>query len=254
MILIDPILSPSHARIPRTDNERGHVSAYYSNRLSAARLKQAYEIAPLRVRQYLDAEVTHVLEKIDPGSLVIELGCGYGRIIPRLAAKAGWVVGIDTSIASLRYALETVDIPNCSFARMNAVKLAFPDAIFDCVICIQNGISAFHVDQQALISESVRVAKAGGTVLFSSYSERFWRNRLEWFELQSKAGLVGEIDYEKTREGVIVCRDDLTATTVSSDGFLALTSQLDGDVRIMEVDESSLFCEIVPHPQKPGNE
>jgi 2-polyprenyl-6-hydroxyphenyl methylase/3-demethylubiquinone-9 3-methyltransferase len=185
---------------------------------------------------------------------VVELGCGYGRIIPRLAAKAGWVVGIDTSAASLEYAQETVHDPNCSLSRMNAVKLAFHDGVFDCVVCIQNGISAFHVDQQALVRESVRVAKAGGTVLFSSYSERFWKDRLEWFELQSKAGLVGEIDYEKTTEGVIVCRDGFTATTVSSDDFLAQTAQLDADVRLVEVDESSLFCEIVPGSQKPAYE
>jgi 2-polyprenyl-6-hydroxyphenyl methylase/3-demethylubiquinone-9 3-methyltransferase len=135
---------------------------------------------------------------------------------------------------------------------MNAVKLGFCDGVFDCVVCIQNGISAFHVDQQALISEGVRVAKAGGTVLLSSYSERFWKNRLEWFELQSKAGLVGEIDYEKTTDGVIVCKDGFTATTVSRDHYLALTAQLDADVRIVEVDESSLFCEIVRGSQSPS--
>ncbi|MGA2790827.1 MAG: class I SAM-dependent methyltransferase [Candidatus Bathyarchaeia archaeon] len=228
------------------------MSAYYSHKLSATRLKQVYEIAPIRVRQYLDAEVNHVLEKIRPGDLVVELGCGYGRIIPRLAAKAGWVVGIDTSGGSLEYAREALDIPNCALSRMNAVKLAFYDGAFDCVICIQNGISAFHVDQQALVSESVRVAKAGATVLFSSYSERFWKDRLEWFELQSKAGLVGEIDYEKTTDGVIVCKDGFTATTMSSDHFLALTAQLDADVRIVEVDESSLFCEIVRGSQSPS--
>ncbi|MGP8069083.1 MAG: class I SAM-dependent methyltransferase, partial [Candidatus Bathyarchaeia archaeon] len=159
----------------RAGNERGLVSAYYSHKLSATRLKQVYEVAPVRVRQYLDAEVSHVLEKIRPGDLVVELGCGYGRIIPRLAAKAGWVVGIDTSVESLDYAQEALGIPNCSLSRMNAGKLAMYDGVFDCVVCIQNGISAFHVDQRALVSESVRVAKAGATVLFSSYSERFWK-------------------------------------------------------------------------------
>ena len=224
------------------------MSAYYSHKLSATRLKQAYEIAPARVRQYLDAELAHVLEKIRPGDLVIELGCGYGRIIPMLAAKAGWVVGIDTSAASLEFAREALRIPNCSFSRMNAVKLGFHDGTFDTVVCIQNGISAFHVDQQALVSESVRVAKVGGIVLFSSYSEKFWKNRLEWFELQSREELLGKIDYAKTTNGVITCKDGFTATTMSKDGFLALTAQLNADVRIQEVDESSMFCEITPAP------
>ena len=64
------------------------MSGYYSQKLSAVRLKQVYDIAPPRVRQYLDAEVNHVLEKMHPGDLVIELGCGYGRILPKLAEKA----------------------------------------------------------------------------------------------------------------------------------------------------------------------
>jgi ubiquinone/menaquinone biosynthesis C-methylase UbiE len=134
------------------------VSEYYSHKLSAARLKQVYDVAPARVRQYLDAEVNHVLEKIRPGDLVVELGCGYGRILPKLAEKAGWAIGIDTSLPTLEFAQETLDtIPICSLFRMDAVKLGFHDGTFDCVVCIQNGISAFHVDQRTPTSESVRV-------------------------------------------------------------------------------------------------
>jgi 2-polyprenyl-6-hydroxyphenyl methylase/3-demethylubiquinone-9 3-methyltransferase len=63
---------------------------------------------------------------------------------------------------------------------------------------------------------------------------------------------VGEIDYERTKDGVIVCKDGFTATTISGDDFLALTTQLDADVRVVEVDESSLFCEIVRGSQSPS--
>jgi len=66
-----------------------YVNGYYFHRLSAARLKEVCEIALPRVKQYLDAEVNHVLDKIRPGDLVIELGCGYGRIPSSLAGKAG---------------------------------------------------------------------------------------------------------------------------------------------------------------------
>jgi 2-polyprenyl-6-hydroxyphenyl methylase/3-demethylubiquinone-9 3-methyltransferase len=224
------------------------LSEYYSHKLSAIRLKQVYEVAPARVRQYLDAEVNHVLGKIRPGDVVIELGCGYGRILPMLAEKAGWVVGIDTSAPSLELAQQTLEVnSNCTLSRMDATKLGFHDRTFDCMVCIQNGISAFHADQRALIIESVRVTKAGGVLLFSSYSKKFWKQRLEWFELQAEAGLLGEIDLDKTRDGLIVCKDGFTATTVDPRHFRALTRELNAEVRIVEVDESSLFCEIFPH-------
>jgi SAM-dependent methyltransferase len=221
---------------------------YYDDRLSAERLKQVYEIAPPRIRQYLEAETAHVLERIRPGDTVLDLGCGYGRILPRLAGRAGLTVGIDTSFSSLALGRrDLAHLRDCLMLCMNAVSLGFGNAVFDCVVCIQNGISAFHVDRRGLIREAVRVTRHGGTVLFSTYSDRFWNDRLEWFRLQSEAGLLGEIDYRKTRDGVIACKDGFTGTAVRPEEFKTLTSDLDADVTIMEVDGSSLFCEISRH-------
>ncbi|MEE9553482.1 MAG: class I SAM-dependent methyltransferase [candidate division Zixibacteria bacterium] len=220
---------------------------YYTEKLSALRLKRVYDIATPRVRQYLDAELDYALSKIKSGDTVLDLGCGYGRIIPQLVEKAGTVIGIDSSMESLRLGREILaDSHNHHLLCIDAASLGFRDNVFDVVICIQNGISAFHVNQTLLIRESVRVVKPGGTVLFSSYSDKFWADRLEWFELQAKEGLLGEIDYEKTGDGIIVCRDGFAATTVSEDRFLDLTAGLNADVNIVEIDNSSLFCEINP--------
>ena len=221
---------------------------YYSEKLSAQRLKKVYDIAPPRVQQYLKAEVNHILQYIRAGDLVIELGCGYGRIIPEVSKKAGIALGIDTSLSSVLLGKELLaGTQNCQLACMDAVHLAFPAHVFDIVVCIQNGISAFHVDQGELIQESIRVTKPGGIALFSSYSDKFWEDRLAWYQLQSEADLLGEIDYQKTGDGVIVCKDGFTATTVGPDEFQQLTTGLKADVQIVEVDESSLFCEIIPH-------
>ena len=128
---------------------------------------------------------------------------------------------------------------------MNAVKLGLSDRRFDVVVCIQNGIAAFNVDRQQLIKEAMRVTRPCGMVLFSSYSERFWKDRLEWFRIQSQHGLIGEIDDDATGGGVIVCRDGFKASTVSPDDFVSLTSNLKINPIITEVDGSSLFCEIL---------
>ena len=224
------------------------MSGYYSDKLSGNRLKQCYEFAPSRIQQYLEAEVNHIVQKIRPGDKVLELGCGYGRILPRLAQKAALVIGIDLSPGSLMLGREMLNnIPNTLLLNMDAVQLAFSDRVFDRVVCIQNGISAFRVNQKKLIHESIRVAKPGGTLLFSSYSHKFWKYRLEWFQLQSEAGLLGEINWEETHNGVIVCKDGFKATTVRPEEFLSLTAEFDVDTQVVEVDESSLFCEISPH-------
>jgi 2-polyprenyl-6-hydroxyphenyl methylase/3-demethylubiquinone-9 3-methyltransferase len=136
---------------------------------------------------------------------------------------------------------------------MDAVRLGFLDGAFDRVVCIQNGISAFHVDARALVRESLRVTRPGGIALFSSYSDAFWEHRLEWFVLQAEAGLVGEIDWERTRDGTIACTDGFTATTVGARRFAALAEELGVSARIVEIDSSSVFCEITTGvPPKKG--
>ena len=222
------------------------MSDYYSEQLSAERLQRCYEVAPPRVRQYLDAEIRYTASRIRPSDTVLELGCGYGRVIESLAGNAGMLVGIDTSDASVQLGCRLLGgLPNCRLLQMDAVALGFRDRVFDVVLCIQNGISAFKVDQRALIAESIRVTRPGGRVLFSTYSQKFWKDRLEWFELQSECGLLGEIDWDRTRDGVIVCKDGFRATTMSPDDFVTLTSGFDVRPSIQEVDGSSVFCEIV---------
>jgi SAM-dependent methyltransferase len=221
------------------------MSNYYSRKLSAARLCKCYEIAPPRVRQYLEAEIDFVLDNIKPLDRVLELGCGYGRALGRFIEKSGMVVGIDTSYESLALARETIgDSPECCLAEMDAARPGFADGCFDLVACIQNGISAFKVDRLNLIRESLRVTRIGGTALFSSYSESFWSDRLEWFEIQAGHGLVGEIDYDATGDGVIVCKDGFRAETISPGEFGNLVSGFEVESIITEVDNSSIFCVI----------
>jgi len=221
------------------------VSDYYRDRLSAGRLQRVYEVATPRVRQYLAAEVDHVIQKIRPGDIVLELGCGFGRVLPDLAGKAGTVVGIDTAISSILMGLEIcAGVSNCLLLPMDASRLAFVSCTFDCVVCIQNGISAFHVEQMHLLRESLRVARPGAKVLFSTYAEGFWKHRLKWFELQSEAGLLGEIDQDRTGNGVIETRDGFRATTVNRGQFRSMADELGVTAHIVEVDGSSLFCEL----------
>lgn len=153
------------------------------------------------------------------------------------------ITGVDTSLGSLRLGRELLSaFDNVRLFRMNAMRLGFPDCTFDRVVCIQNGISAFRVEPYGLIRESLRVLKSGGIALFSSYSEKFWSDRLDWFRRQAAEGLLGEIDEAKTGNGRIVCRDGFTATTFTAEDLLALAGDLDVHAEICEVDESSVFC------------
>lgn len=154
------------------------MPSYYSENLAAERLELCYELAPPSVKSYLAAEIEHVCQRAHSSERVLELGCGYGRVLRELMHTGASVVGIDTSLQSLSMAQAYLDgEDHASLILMDAVRLGFPSGVFDVVCCIQNGISAFHVDQRELLSEAVRVSKPGGRVLFSSYAVEFWKDR-----------------------------------------------------------------------------
>ncbi|MCU0277206.1 MAG: methyltransferase domain-containing protein [Acidobacteria bacterium] len=216
---------------------------YYAEHLAAEKLHRCYEIAPPRVQQYLRAELEFALKFIRSGDAVLDLGCGYGRTLPDLAARAGSVTAVDNAPASVALARETTaGLASVEIVEMDAAKLRFLDNAFDVVLCLQNGISAFHRDPTTIMREALRVCRPGGLALFSTYAERFWPQRLEWFELQVEAGLLGEIDRERTSNGFIACKDGFTATTFTPDQFRSLAADLPAALTLTEVDGSSLFC------------
>jgi ubiquinone/menaquinone biosynthesis C-methylase UbiE len=222
------------------------MNDYYSEQLASNNLKRCYDIAPPRVKQYLQAEVKYVLEYLHPSDVVIELGCGYGRVLKELLTHSFMMLGIDTSLESLRLALEYMgNTAQYQLLQVDAARLPLENKSVDKVICIQNGISAFKIDPLHLIKESVRVTRRGGCCLFSSYSKAFWQHRLDWFKLQSDEGLIGEIDWTMTSDGVIVCKDGFKATTISPADFASACNQLRLNATICEVDESSIFCRIL---------
>ena len=221
------------------------MTNYYSNLLNSNKLQRCYEIAPVRVKQFLEAEIAFVLNKIGQNDIVIDLGCGYGRVAIRLLEKAKKIIGIDISKENIQLAKKIVGSnENCEFYSMDAIDLKFVDDFFDTVICVQNGISAFKVNPLRLIKESIRVTRKGGTVLFSSYSEKFWDNRLKWFQIQAEHKLIGEIDYKLTKNGIIVCKDGFKAITYSGQEFLELASHFNVQTTIHEIDNSCIFCEM----------
>ncbi len=221
------------------------VRAYYTDRLAGDRLARCYELAPPAVRRYLEGELAHIRAAIRPGDRVLELGCGYGRVLVTLAPVAAFVVGIDLSLASLAVAARSRprDL-RFRLAVMDASRPAFRPGSFDLVCCPQNGISAFHVDQRRLLESAVRATVPGGIVQFYSYAEEFWEDRLAWFRLQAAEGLVGEIDEAATGDGTIVCRDGFEATTVSAERFAELARGLGRSISVGVLGHASVVCEI----------
>ncbi|MBN8508421.1 MAG: class I SAM-dependent methyltransferase [Burkholderiales bacterium] len=233
------------------------MTQYYAQHLAADRLQRVYALAPPRAQRYLEAEILHLLALVRAGDTVLELGCGHGRVAERIAAVARQVVGIDVAEASLALARERAGElglgERLQYRQMDALALGFADGRFDLVACVQNGVCAFRVDAIALAREAWRVLAPGGLLVFSSYSDHFWPDRLDWFERQAEAGLLGALDREASRDGTIVCTDGFRSGRATPAQFGAIGAALGVPAVISEVDASSLWC-LLRKPLSPASD
>ena len=223
------------------------MSNYYAESLNSQKLFQVYDTALPRVRQYLEAEIDFVRQRLTGRERVLELGAGYGRIVRELAPCCARIVGMDISPDSVRLGEAYLkDCPNAEMVAMDVHRMQF-DQPFDVVLCLQNGLSAMRADGDT-VREILDILAPGGTAFFSTYSARFWNHRVAWFREQADKGLLGELDMEQTRDGVIVCKDGFRATTQTPEDYQAIGRGSGCSYEIAEVDGSSLFLIL----RKPG--
>jgi 2-polyprenyl-6-hydroxyphenyl methylase/3-demethylubiquinone-9 3-methyltransferase len=91
------------------------------------------------------------------------------------------------------------------------------------------------------ISKLMNLLANGGKAFFSSYSPQFWEHRLTWFHEQADKGLLCEIDMDKTKDGVIVCKDGFRAVTHSPEDMDTFGKASGFSYEVTEVDNSSVF-------------
>jgi SAM-dependent methyltransferase len=100
-----------------------------------------------------------------PGSVVLDVGCGLGVDIRRMAAAVGAdgrAVGADASRALLDEARSLPAGDLVEWCLADAAQLPYPDAEFDAVRIER--VLEHMADPAAAVSEAVRVARPGGRV------------------------------------------------------------------------------------------
>jgi cyclopropane fatty-acyl-phospholipid synthase-like methyltransferase len=122
------------------------------------------------------AELTDLvigLARIEPGSHVLDLGCGIGEPAIRIARSADCrIVGVNASREQVRQGrllvaqaglAERIDL-----RRGDALALELPDEYFDSVVCLEaaGDICVTREAKDRLVSEIWRVLRPGGHVGF----------------------------------------------------------------------------------------
>jgi ubiquinone/menaquinone biosynthesis C-methylase UbiE len=111
---------------------------------------------------------------IEPHSTILDVGCGGGRTVRKLAAIAtqGQVCGIDYSDESVAVSQKTnarwIDIGRVEIRQGSVSQLPFPDDAFDLVAAVETHY--FWPDLAADTREVFRVLKPGGALILIAES------------------------------------------------------------------------------------
>jgi SAM-dependent methyltransferase len=114
-----------------------------------------------------DWGLSHIL--IEKDATVLDVGCGGGRTVSKLAAAAtqGKVYGIDYSSESVAIANRTnrlwIDMARVEIREASVSQLPFPAGTFDLVTAVETHF--WWPDLPADMREVLRVLKPGGTLI-----------------------------------------------------------------------------------------
>jgi ubiquinone/menaquinone biosynthesis C-methylase UbiE len=120
----------------------------------------------------LYAEWLDVLERrIEPGSPVLDLGCGCGVPVARRLARRYAVTGVDLSSVQIARARDLV--PNATFVAADMTRLQLPDESFNAIMCLFALIHLPLAEQPALLGSVRRWLRPGG-LLLATVGHRAW--------------------------------------------------------------------------------
>lgn len=136
-----------------------------------------------------------LLQRLPPGALVLDAGCGAGvPILARLAERYR-VVGVDFSTAQLRLARERV--PAAALACQDLTHPGLAAGVFDAVVSYYAIIHIPREHHAAILAAVYRVLKPGGLAflclgaqdLADDYDDDFYGVRMYWSHYDAATNL-----------------------------------------------------------------
>lgn len=121
-------------------------------------------------------EVDHIVDALglQPGSRVLDVGCGPGRHAHELARRGVVVHGIDISQAFVDLAVQHAP-PGATFERLDARALRF-ETEFDAVICLCQGAFGLMTadgEDDVVVAGMARALRPGGRLALSAFNAYF---------------------------------------------------------------------------------
>jgi SAM-dependent methyltransferase len=116
------------------------------------------------IRAVVSPALADFIENLDVISLVLDIGCGPGRVLGLLAKRGVRCIGVDRSRVSVGISVERYHRPGVVGDNL---QLPFADGIADVVI--SDGVIHHTGDPQSAFFENCRILKPGGRMYLAVY-------------------------------------------------------------------------------------
>lgn len=132
-----------------------------------------------RYNPALDARyalTARAVTEVDSNGSLLDVGCGDGVLMARVAPTMESVRGVDSEPTAIRWAREKLkEFPNCEVLQVDNYNLPFADAVFD--IVTSTDVIEHLKEPAAHLREIRRVLKPGGHLVLTTPQ---WRAGGKW--------------------------------------------------------------------------
>jgi 2-polyprenyl-3-methyl-5-hydroxy-6-metoxy-1,4-benzoquinol methylase len=153
-----------------------------SSQMLALHLSENIDAAS-RKGKFIDKSVEWLANRfsIQPGTKVMDLGCGPGLYAGKLARMGARVTGVDFSARSIRYARNQAKQEALEIEYINESYLEFtPPGEIDLVLMIMCDFCALSGSQRTMVlNKMLEALKPGGHVVLDVYSHPFFDAKTE---------------------------------------------------------------------------
>jgi SAM-dependent methyltransferase len=120
--------------------------------------------ASAEIRSVVSPSLADLIETLDANAMVLDVGCGPGRVLGFLAQRGVRCIGLDRSRVSLNLAVKRYKRPG---VVADNLQLPFKNGCADLVI--SDGVIHHTEDPLAAFQENLRVLKPGGQMYLAVY-------------------------------------------------------------------------------------
>ena len=187
-------------------------------------------------KEWTTQDVVEIKKFLKKDSIVLDIGCGWGREIKELAPFCKKIIALDNDAREIETAKSYLkNIQNVEFEIQDAKKTSFPDESFDIIISVGNTFGNLGDDKEKVLQEMKRLIKKDGKILLSVYSKGANSKRATAYE---SIGL----KIKTIENGKILFEDGLISEEFSKDELREIFEKFQLKVRFIDIANIAVLC------------